>query len=105
MVDILGAGRQIAVCREMTKVHEEMWRGTLVEAFVEWDRREPRGEFTLVVAGAAPPPAWAEAQVAAALSEIMANGISSKEAVRQVTDQSGWPKRAVYAVAQQMKTS
>ena len=103
MVDILGAERQVAVCRELTKLYEEVWRGTLAGAVQEWTEREPRGEFTLVVAGAAPPPAWDEARVSAALVDALSGGTKSKEAVRQVTDQSGWPKRAVYALAQQIK--
>ncbi len=103
MVDILGSDRAIAVCRELTKLHEEIWRGTLAEAQQEWTRREPRGEFTLVVAGAAPPPAWSENRVEAALAEAMATGVKAREAVRQVTDQSGWPKREVYALMQKIK--
>lgn len=103
MVDILGPERSIAVCRELTKLHEEIWRGVLVGAQQEWLLREPRGEFTLVVAGAAPAPAWDQAQVEAALTEAMATGVEPREAVRGVTDQSGWPKREVYALAQKLR--
>jgi 16S rRNA (cytidine1402-2'-O)-methyltransferase len=103
MVDILGADRHIAVCRELTKLYEEIWRGSLAEAAEEWNQREPRGEFTLVVAGAPPPPAWEEAQVEAALREALASGASTKDAVRQITDRSGWPRRQVYALAQRIK--
>jgi 16S rRNA (cytidine1402-2'-O)-methyltransferase len=103
MVDILGAERAIAVCRELTKLYEEIWRGTLAEALQEWTEREPRGEFTLVVAGALPPAAWEDTQVEAALREALATGASPKDAIRQVTDQSGWPKRQVYALAQRIK--
>jgi len=105
MVDILGGSRNIALCRELTKLHEEIWRGTLSEALREWHHREPRGEFTLVVTGAAPPPIWDEAQVEMALHDTIARGATSKEAIRHVTDRSGWPKREVYAVAQRLKNS
>jgi 16S rRNA (cytidine1402-2'-O)-methyltransferase len=103
MVDILGADRQLAVCRELTKLHEEIWRGTLTEALQEWRQREPRGEFTLVVAGAAPPSAWDEAQVVAVLNNLLLAGVTSKDAVRQVTAQSGWSRREVYGLAQKIK--
>ena len=103
MVDILGADRQLAVCRELTKLHEEIWRGTLAKALQEWRQREPRGEFTLVVAGAAPPSAWDEAQVVAVLNNLLLAGVTSKDAVRQVTAQSGWSRREVYGLAQKIK--
>jgi len=101
MIEILGGERLVSVCRELTKLHEEIWRGTLVGASQEWNEREPRGEFTLVVAGATPTAArWDKAQVEAALAKALAAGMTAKDAVRQVTDQSGWPKREVYALAQ-----
>lgn len=103
MVEVLGPARLAAVCREMTKLHEEIWRGTLAEALAEWQQREPRGEFTLIVAGAAPAAAWDQARVEAALAELLRAGVSPKMAARQVTTQSGWPKREVYALAQQIK--
>jgi 16S rRNA (cytidine1402-2'-O)-methyltransferase len=93
----------VAVCRELTKLHEEIWRGALREALQEWTEREPRGEFTLVVAGAETPAAWAKAQVEDALYEALGAGVTPKEAVRQVTQQSGWPKRDVYALVQAVK--
>lgn len=104
LVDILGGERKIAVCRELTKLYEEIWRGTLAEAQQEWTGRKPRGEFTLVVAGAAPPPAWSETQVATALNEALDRGLTAKTAVQQITARSGWPKRDVYALAQQIKS-
>jgi 16S rRNA (cytidine1402-2'-O)-methyltransferase len=103
MGDILGEQRLVAVCRELTKFHEEVWRGSLAEALQEWTQREPRGEFTLVVAGAGPPAEWDKGQVEAALREAMAIGVTPKEAVRQVTQQSGWPKRDVYNLVQAIK--
>lgn len=103
MIECLGVNRPIAVCRELTKLHEEIWRGTLAEAQTEWTQREPRGEFTLVVGGAPPQPDWVQPQVEAALAQALAAGQSVKDAVRQVTDKSGWGKREVYALAQKLK--
>jgi 16S rRNA (cytidine1402-2'-O)-methyltransferase len=104
LVDMLGGERKIAVCRELTKLYEEIWRGTLAEAQQEWTRRKPRGEFTLVVAGAPPPAAWSETQVTTALTEARDRGLSTRAAVQQITARSGWPKRDVYALAQQIKS-
>jgi 16S rRNA (cytidine1402-2'-O)-methyltransferase len=105
MVDILGAERLISVCRELTKIHEEIWRDALAEARQVWTKRKPRGEFTLVVAGAMPAPDWDETQVETALAEAIAAGATTKDAIRQITNQSGWSKRAVYALAQRIKDS
>ncbi len=103
MVEILGADRLVAVCRELTKLHEEIWRGTLGAAYQEWSVREPRGEFTLVVAGATPAPTWNESQVQAALAQAKQAGLSSKDAARQVATQSGWAKREVYRLTDNIK--
>lgn len=105
LIDILGQERRIAVCREMTKLHEEIWRGSLAEAQQEWSQREPRGEFTLVIAGAPPAATWTESQVESALQEAIRAKKPLKEVVRQVTDESGWLKRDVYALAQKIKAN
>jgi 16S rRNA (cytidine1402-2'-O)-methyltransferase len=102
MAEVLGPGRAIAVCRELTKLHEEIWRGSLAEAQQEWNQRQPRGEFTLVVAGATSEPGWDEARVEVALASLITAGETTKDAVRQVTEQSGWSKREVYALAQKI---
>jgi 16S rRNA (cytidine1402-2'-O)-methyltransferase len=96
-VDALGGERRCAVCRELTKLHEEVWRGTLAEASAEWQAREPRGEFTLVVEGAPEPDVWDESRVRSALAELQARGVRRPEAARRVARASGWTKSAVYA--------
>ncbi|MGQ9501421.1 MAG: 16S rRNA (cytidine(1402)-2'-O)-methyltransferase [Anaerolineae bacterium] len=98
MEAILGGSRSCAVCRELTKLHEEVWRGTLAQAHTEWKERQPRGEFTLVVSGA-PPTVWDEARVREALTSLLARGIDRSAAARQVARESGWSRRAVYALA------
>jgi len=97
-VAILGGDRRCAVCRELTKRHEEVWRGTLAQALSEWRDRRPRGEFTLVVAGASAPAPWDEAQVRSALTALLAQGVSRSEAARRVARQSGWTRSEVYAL-------
>ncbi|MCB0208922.1 MAG: 16S rRNA (cytidine(1402)-2'-O)-methyltransferase [Anaerolineae bacterium] len=105
MANVLGESRSIAICREMTKLHEEIWRGTLAEAVSAWAERQPRGEFTLVVEGAPPQSEWSQSQVETALIKAFDAGKTAKEAVNQVKIQSGWPKREVYALAQTIKSS
>jgi len=94
----LGGERRCAICRELTKRHEEIWRGTLSDALSEWQDREPRGEFTLVVEGASEAGPWDETRVRAALSALQAEGIGRSEAARRVARQAGWAKSDVYAV-------
>jgi 16S rRNA (cytidine1402-2'-O)-methyltransferase len=103
MVELLGSSRAVVVCRELTKLHEETWRGTLAEAQAEWGQREPRGEFTLVIAGDSGNSAWEKSEVETALLGQLAGGNSLKTAVQQITGQSGWSKREVYALAQKLK--
>ena len=91
--------RPIAVARELTKLYEEIWRGSLGEAVAHFTVVEPRGEFTLVVGGAAPTAAvWDEAAVRAALDGALAEGHRGREAARAVAQQAGWSTREVYAL-------
>lgn len=101
MEAILGGNRPCAICRELTKLHEEVWRGTLAEACAEWKERQPRGEFTLVVGGALLPAAWDEARVREAFALLLAQGFDRSTAAREIARVSGWPRRAVYALAVQ----
>ena len=91
----LGGDRPVAVCRELTKRFEEVWRGTLAQARARFAEQEPRGEFTLVIGGAEEE-AWEEKQVRAALEERLARGVPRSEAARQVAALSGWSRRRVY---------
>ena len=91
----LGGERRITVARELTKAHEEVWSGTLDEAVKEWRRREPRGEFTLVVEG------WpgSATPMEAAISEVAdrrSHGEPMSEAVRTVADGLGLGRRSLY---------
>ena len=92
--------RRTAVCRELTKLHEEVFHGTLQEALDHFV--EPRGEFTIVVEGAAPgAPVATEDAVAAARAELAAlrgQGASARDAVAAVVRSSGLPRRQVYAL-------
>lgn len=91
-----GADRPAAVCRELTKLHEEIRRGPLSELRRHFAETEPRGEFTLVVAGAPPAARWREADVRTALRQRIRQGESPSHAARQVAESSGWRRNEVY---------
>ena len=99
MAEAFGAERPAAVCRELTKTHEEVRRGPLAE-LVTWAAEGVRGEVTLVVAGA-PPTAEISADPAslrAAVTHLEADGRARKEAIAEVARRAGLPKRQVYDV-------
>ena len=89
--------RPLALCREMTKVYEEIWRGTVSEARATFEEREPRGEFTIVIGGAtAEEQRWDEEQVREALDDLLAQGLRRPDAAKRVAELSGWDRSAVY---------
>ena len=93
---ILGPERPAAVCRELTKVHEEIVRGSLSNLREHFAVNKPRGEFTLVIKGALTGVRWDESEVRAALRDRMASGLNPSEAAREVADKAGWKRREVY---------
>jgi 16S rRNA (cytidine1402-2'-O)-methyltransferase len=95
----LGEDRQIALARELTKLHEEVWRGTLAEAVARVAEIEPRGEHVLVIAGASAPPAPSDQAVLDALSDHIDAGEDRRTAIDTVAVALGVPKRRVYALA------
>ena len=89
--------RPVALCREMTKVYEEIWRGTVSEARAYFEEHEPRGEFTVVIGGAtAEEQRWHEEQVREALDDLLAQGVRRPDAAKRVAELSGWDRSAVY---------
>jgi 16S rRNA (cytidine1402-2'-O)-methyltransferase len=93
-----GDDRPVAVGRELTKLHEECFRGDLAGA-AEWLAAEPKGEFVIVLGGAEPPPEATDEQLRAALDEALAGGASTRDAVAAVVARFGVPKRRVYDLA------
>jgi 16S rRNA (cytidine1402-2'-O)-methyltransferase len=91
-----GPLRLVAVARELTKLHEEVWRGTLDGALARARESAPRGEHVVVVAGAGGPEPASDEQVEAALAAKLAEGVPAKEAVPLVAAELGVPKRRVY---------
>lgn len=98
--DACGAERTVVVGRELTKLHEEVWRGTLATAAERWSQEAPRGEWVLVVAGA-PPAVVVDEAIVAALRDRLATGVSRREAVVAVAAALDAPRRRVYALALQ----
>jgi 16S rRNA (cytidine1402-2'-O)-methyltransferase len=99
LAGVLGADRAIAVCRELTKLHEEVWRGSLGEAATRAHEVEPRGEHVLVLAGAAPPAPADDDAVRAALAARRAAGDDRKTAIAAVARDLAVSRRRVYDLA------
>ena len=96
--DTFGPDRKIALCRELTKLHEEVRRTTLGEAAAYYAENPPRGEFVLVVAGAEEP-AEEGCTFEGALALVRARmdeGLSTKDAVKQVAKLTGFAKNQLY---------
>ncbi len=96
-----GDDRGISLCRELTKLHEEVVRTTLGEAVARYTQNPPKGEFVLIVAGAQPEEKEAptETDAAARVAQLMQEGLSRKDAVKQAAKELGLPKNVVYDIA------
>ena len=99
--DTFGEDRPISLCRELTKLHEEVVRTTLGQALERYTQAPPKGEFVLVVAGAPQeePQTVSEEDAAQCVSQLMAQGLSRKDAVKQAAQKLGLPKNEVYEIA------
>jgi 16S rRNA (cytidine1402-2'-O)-methyltransferase len=99
LASVCGDDRPVAVARELTKLHEEVWRGTLGEAAAWAVERPPRGELVVVLdrAPAAPPPD--DDALVDALSVELAAGSSARDAARAVAARLGVPRRHAYDLA------
>jgi 16S rRNA (cytidine1402-2'-O)-methyltransferase len=93
--DVLGADRPAAVCRELTKMFEEVKRGTLGE-LAEWARDEVRGEIVVVIGGAAAGASVSFEDALAEVARLTATGLGLKDASAQVADLTGLSKRDLY---------
>ncbi len=104
MAEVFGNDRGISLCRELTKLHEEVVRTTLGEAIEKYTAQPPKGEFVLVVAGApAVEKVSATAEDAAArVQALMDTGMSRKDAIKQTAKELDLPKNVVYDAALQL---
>ena len=103
MAEVFGQERPISLCRELTKLHEEVVRTTLGQAIEKYTENAPKGEFVLIIAGAPeeiPETATAE-DAATRVRQLMEEGLSRKDAVKQTAKELNLPKNAVYDAALQ----
>jgi 16S rRNA (cytidine1402-2'-O)-methyltransferase len=94
-----GADRRVAIARELTKLHEEVWRGTVGDAVGWAGEHDPRGEFVIVVDGAPTPEGATDDDVRVAVGAALERGLSARDAAAVVATALGVPKRRAYAVA------
>lgn len=97
--EVCGGERRIVLARELTKIHEEVWRGTLETALADVRARAPIGEYVLVLAGGSPAASATDNDIVSALQRALATGTSKKAAVAAVAQQLHVPKNRVYELA------
>lgn len=96
LVEVCGGDRPVAVARELTKIHEETFRGTLAGAVDHVANQPPRGEHVIVLGGAPPPAAATDDDVAEAARAELAGGASTREAADRVAERLGVARRRAY---------
>ena len=94
-----GPDRRVAVARELTKLHEEVWRGTLVDAAAWAAERQPPGEIVLVVEGAPAEGPPDDDAVRDAVRAELAAGSTARDAARTVAERLSVPRRRAYEIA------
>ena len=101
MAAVFGEDRPISLCRELTKLHEEVVRTTLGGAIEKYTENAPKGEFVLVVAGAPEvrKETPTEEDAAAYVQKLMDGGLSRKDAIKQTAKDLNLPKNVVYDAA------
>ena len=105
MAEVFGADRPISLCRELTKLHEEVVRTTLADAVAKYTENAPKGEFVLIIAGAQPEveEVPTEEDAAGYLKRLIHSGLSRKDAIKQTAKDLGLPKNVVYDLALNME--
>ena len=106
LTQLLGACgplREVAVARELTKLYEEVWRGTLEAAVGHVELTEPRGEHVLVLAPAPPTPAANDDEIDAHVTAALAEGLSTRDAAARVARDLRVPRRRTYDAAMRLK--
>ena len=100
---VLGSGRRLTLCRELTKQYEEQRLTTLGEAVSYYEETEPRGEFVLVIQGKSREEiqkeqlqSWESVSMEVHLEQYLSQGLAKKEAIRQVARDRGLSRRDVY---------
>ncbi len=105
MAEVFGPERPISLCRELTKLHEEVIRITLQDAIALYTNQPPKGEFVLVVAGCVPEekPAATQQDAVERVEALVSEGLSRKDAIKQAAKELDLPKNVVYDAAMAAK--
>jgi 16S rRNA (cytidine1402-2'-O)-methyltransferase len=106
LTQLLGACgplREVAVARELTKLHQEVWRGTLETAVGHVELSEPRGEHVIVLGPAPPAPEASDDEVDAHVTAALAEGLTPRDAAARVARDLGVPRRRTYDAATRLK--
>lgn len=97
MAEVFGGDRWVALARELTKLHEEFWRGTLTEAIAHYVEKDPQGEYTVIVAGCEIQAVeLSEERLKAEMIMLLGEGQSRSSISKQLAVQTGLPKRQLY---------
>jgi len=100
LLAVLGGNRSIVLARELTKLHEEFWQGTIAEAIAHFRDRQPKGEFTILLAGAQQQDRLLSEEVLKAeLAALIGQGVSRSQASRQLAQLTNLPRRQLYQLA------
>ena len=99
LADAFGPDRRVVVARELTKLYEEFWRGSLAEAVAWATETPPRGEIAIVLDGAPAPAAPTDDDVSAELKRLLDAGTSTRDAAADVASRFGLAKKRVYNLA------
>lgn len=100
LAEILGSDRYAVIARELTKLYEEFWRGTIGEGIANYQEKEPQGEYTLLVAGTSSnKPQLTETELKNELLSMLKQGISRSQASREIAKDTGLPRRYLYQLA------
>lgn len=98
-----GAMRRVVLARELTKLHEQIWRGTLQDANMLVAATEPRGEYVIILEPAKPPAPPTDEELVTAIKAEIAKGVSRKDSAARVSARFGVAKRTVYELALQVR--
>jgi 16S rRNA (cytidine1402-2'-O)-methyltransferase len=99
LVDVCGGERRIVLARELTKLHEEIWRGTVSGAIERCAEVDPRGEYVLVLEGAPPAAEATEEEIREAVELALGRGLSKKDAAAEVAELFAVARNRVYEIA------
>lgn len=98
--EALGADRKLAIARELTKIHEQIWRGTIQECLDYFTAHSPRGEFTIVIAGKSPVlKSWNDSELEAELRHLLHQGMSKSDASKHLAVLTQVSRRHIYQLS------